>query len=191
MKSGKYVALLLMITAIFISCRQTASTNTQAADAINGWKRTFNETLPLLGHRNWIIIADKAFPWQNAGGIEYINTNEKLLPVLDYVLKQVNASPHVKPIIYRDKELNFITQDQSNGIKNFAAQSQQLFGGQPVQTLLHDSVFSQLDAASKLFKIVVLKTNETLPYTSVFLQLDCKYWDSKKEAQLREVMKEE
>ena len=57
------------------------------------------------------------------------------------------------------------------------------------QSILHDSVFTKLDEASKLFKIVVLKTNETIPYTSVFLQLDCSYWNAEKEKQLREKMK--
>jgi hypothetical protein len=46
-----------------------------------------------------------------------------------------------------------------------------------------------MDASSKLFKILVLKTNETLAYSSVFLQLDCAYWNAEKEGHLREAMK--
>ena len=65
----------------------------------SNWKQQFDEKLPLLGHRNWILIVDKAFPEQNAPGIEYIYANEDLLPVLKLVLGQVNQSTHVKPII--------------------------------------------------------------------------------------------
>jgi len=184
--------LFLIVAIAILSCNQSSSdkANQLATVATKDWKQQFNETLPLLGHRNWIIVVDKAFPQLNAPGMEIINTNEKLLPVLKYVLKQVNASAHVKPIIYSDKELSFITEDQAKGVKQFINESQQLFNGQPVQTILHDSVFTKLDEASKLFKVLVLKTNETIPYSSVFLQLDCAYWNADKEEQLRNKMRQ-
>ena len=181
--------LLLIAVMAILSCKQPLTDAAKQTDAAGkDWKKQFNQILPLLGHRNWIIVADKAFPQQNAAGMEIINTNENLLTVLKYVLQQVNASAHVKPIIYQDKELNFITEAQAKGVKQFINQSQQVFNGKPVQTILHDSVFTKLDEASKLFKVVVLKTNETIPYTSVFLQLDCAYWSAEKEKQLRKNM---
>lgn len=153
------------------------------------WKQQFDEKLPLLGHRNWILVVDKAFPEQNAPGMEYIYANEDLLPVLKLVLGQVNQSTHVKPIIYRDKELDFIKEEQAKGVTQFVRDAKTMFGTQNVQTILHDEVFKKLDAESKLFKVLVIKTNETIPYTSVFLQLDCGYWNGDKELQLRTNMK--
>ena len=186
---SKNNTLLLIAVMAILSCNQSSTDAAKQTDAAGkDWKKQFNQTLPLLGHRNWIIVADKAFPQQNAAGMEVINTNENLLTVLKYVLQQVNASTHVKPIIYQDKELSFITEAQAKGVKQFINQSQQVFNGKPVQTILHDSVFTKLDEASKLFKVVVLKTNETIPYTSVFLQLDCAYWSGEKEKQLRSNM---
>jgi D-ribose pyranose/furanose isomerase RbsD len=182
--------LFLIIAVSILSCNQPstdAAKQTEKRD--KDWKQQLDQTLPLLGHRNWIIIVDKAFPQLNTTGMKIINTNENLLPVLKYVLQQVNASAYVRPIIYRDKELSFITEDQAKGVKQFINESQQLFNEQPIQTILHDSVFSKLDEASKLFKVLVLKTNETIPYSSVFLQLDCAYWNSDKEAQLRNKMR--
>ena len=181
--------LLLIAVMAILSCKQPLTDAAKETDAAGkDWKKQFNQILPLLGHRNWIIVADKAFPQQNSAGMEVINTNENLLTVLKYVLQQVNVSAHVKPIIYQDKELNFITEAQAKGVKQFINQSQQVFNGNPIQTILHDSVFTKLDEASKLFKVVVLKTNETIPYTSVFLQLDCAYWSAEKEKQLRKNM---
>lgn len=178
-----------MTLLLFVSCKQEGTGNRQEQNTPAAtWKTTFDQQLLLLGHRNWIIIADKAFPLQNAAGMETINTGENLLPVLKYVLQQVNASAHVKPLVYRDKELNFMTGDLAVGAEQFIKESGQLFNGQPVQTILHDSVFTQLAQASKLFKILVLKTNGTIPYSSVFLQLDCAYWDAGKEASLRSRM---
>ena len=34
-----------------------------------GWKSFLRQELPILGHRNWIVIADSAYPAQNSAGI--------------------------------------------------------------------------------------------------------------------------
>jgi hypothetical protein len=54
---------------------------------------------------------------------------------------------------------------------------------------LHDTVFVKMDAAAKLFSITVLKTEEVIPYSSVFIELDCAYWGGDKEQALRKLMK--
>lgn len=154
------------------------------------WKTTLGEELPLLGHRNWILIVDKAFPAQNAPGIQVLNTGEELLPVLKYALDQISKSKHVKPIIFTDKELNFITPEMESRIEPFKNSLQEVLRGVDVQTILHESVFSQIDEASKLFKVLVLKTEGTIAYSSVFLQMDCKYWTTENENALRRLMKE-
>ena len=71
------------------------------------WEVQFDELLPLLGHRNWILVVDKAFPLQSAPGM----TN--------------------------------------------------------------------------------IKTEHIMPYTSVFIELDCGYWSAEKEATLRNLMPED
>jgi hypothetical protein len=42
------------------------------ASAQAGWKKDLSEQLPLLGHRNWVVVADSAYPLQTAPGIETI-----------------------------------------------------------------------------------------------------------------------
>jgi hypothetical protein len=112
-----------------------------------------------------------------------------MAPVLQYVLQRIDSSTHVKPIIYRDKELSFITEAQVKGVTQLKTETEKLFDGSPVQTILHDSVFTKLDQASKLFKVLVLKTNAIIPYSSVFLRLDCAYWNAEQEKELRDRMK--
>ena len=180
--------LLIIACLLLLSCGQMSHRQAILINS-NNWKQIIDEKLPLLGHRNWILVVDKAFPQQNAAGMEYIYTNEELLPTLQYVLDKVNASSHVKPVIYRDKELTYLTEEQAKGVKSFTTASEKIFNGKPVQTLLHDSVFTKLAAASKFFKILVIKTNGTIPYSSVFLQLDCAYWNSDQEAALRSTLK--
>lgn len=91
--------------------------------------------------------------------------------------------------------MKLISESQAKSVTSFRLESEKFIRMgktnlelQP-QSILHDSVFTKLDEASKLCTIVVLKTNETIPYTSVFLQLDCSYWNAEKEKQLREKMK--
>ncbi|SMD09162.1 RbsD/FucU domain-containing protein [Pedobacter nyackensis] len=186
----KMLTVLLFSTLVMLAGCQESGVKTveNTGNTDRNWKEQFNQKLSMLGHRNWILVVDKAFPEQNAPGMEYIYVNEGLLPVLKEVLKQINLSTHVKPIIYQDKELGFITENQANGVEQFVQESKTIFGNQTVYTMLHDSVFRKLDSESKLFKVLIIKTNETIPYTSVFLQLDCNYWSGEKERQLRDTL---
>lgn len=186
----KNIVLTLIIT-IGMSSSCTSPSGQTIPSEKNNWKTTLAEELPLLGHRNWILVVDKAFPAQNAPGIHVVNTGEELLPVLKYTLDQISKSTHVKPIIYTDKELNFITPELEAGIEPFKKSLHEVVNGAEVQTILHDTVFTKIDAATKLFKVLVLKTEGTIAYSSVFLNLDCKYWGGEKENVLRQAMKEE
>ena len=152
------------------------------------WKKTLETDLNLLGHRNWILVVDKAFPEQSSPGMKYIYVEQDLLPVLGQVLEVLDNSTHVKPIIYQDKELSFITEEQVSGIETFRSDAIRTLDGREVQTLLHDEVFGMLDESSSLFRVLVIKTSCTLPYTSVFMQLDCSYWGPENERTLRERM---
>jgi L-fucose mutarotase/ribose pyranase (RbsD/FucU family) len=154
------------------------------------WKTEFNTMLPLLGHRNWILVVDKAFPMQTSQGLTIINTGEKLAPVLKYVLDQIDGSTHVQPAVYHDAELNFLTSEQVQGKEAFLSSVNQVLGNLIPVPILHDSDFVKIDRASKLFRVVVLKTEETIPYTSVFIELGCKYWSGDNEKELRKSMEE-
>jgi hypothetical protein len=176
-----FTTSLLMISS---SCKTEQTGTPLKAD----WKDILQNDLHLLGHRNWILVVDKAFPEQSSAGMKYMYVEQDLLPTLEYVLQALDGSSHVKPIIYQDKELSFITEEQVQGIGQFRSDAAKLLDGRGVQTLLHDEVFGMLDESSSLFRVLVIKTNCTLPYTSVFLQLDCSYWDPENEKVLRENM---
>ena len=104
------------------------------------------------------------------------------------VLSALDQSTHVKPIIYQDKELSYVSEEQVAGIGAFRSKAAEILEGREVNTLLHDEVFRMLDESSSLFRVLVIKTSGTLPYTSVFLQLDCSYWGPENEKVLRERM---
>jgi hypothetical protein len=175
-----------LITGILTSCQQ--ANHPQPVQEASSWNQVLETDLNLLGHRNWILVVDKAFPEQSSTGMKYLYVEQDLLPTLEYVLGALDNSTHVKPIIYQDKELSFITEDQVPGIEAFRDAAARTLDGREVNTLLHDEVFQMLDESSSLFTVIVIKTNCTLPYTSIFMQLDCSYWGPENETFLRERM---
>lgn len=152
------------------------------------WQKKLVEDLPLLGHRNWIVIADSAYPWQSSPGIETLYTGADHLEVLRIVLSALEHSRHIKPVVYLDAEMKYVPEESAPGIQAYRAKLNQLLGQRMVNTLPHEEIIARLNEAGKTFRILVLKTNLTIPYTSVFLQLDCAYWSPDAERKLRETM---
>lgn len=181
-----WIILFLGFTNLLSSCTLSNQSGLEAEEET--WQEVLEYDLNLLGHRNWILVVDKAFPEQSSPGMKYLYVEDDLLPTLDYVLEALDNSTHVKPIIYQDKELSFITEEQVPGIDIFRSTADKVLQGRTVNTLLHDEVFGLLDESSSLFRVLVIKTNCTLPYTSLFLQLDCSYWGPENEMLLREQM---
>jgi len=152
----------------------------------SGWTARLKQLLPLYGHRNWIVIADSAYPSQSAPGIETIYTGQGQIEVLKTVLEQIDSACHVQPIIMLDAELDSVAEADSPGADAYRADLKNLMKGQNPNVMPHEDIIAKLDEASKMFNILLLKTDLTIPYTSVFLQLDCGYWNAEKEARLRE-----
>ncbi len=152
------------------------------------WRDVAAKKLNLLGHRNWVLVVDKAFPEQSSPGMTYLYVNQDLPGVLREVLEMVESSTHVAPVIYRDRELEYLTEEMVHGIEGFRAETERLLSGYEVRSMLHEEVFGLLDESSSLFTTLVIKTSGVLPYTSVFMQLDCAYWGPDQEKALRERM---
>ena len=89
-----------------------------------------------------------------------------------------------------DKELNFITSTQVSDINQYRDSLRSVLTNSNVELIKHDSVFVKIDKASKLFRIIVLKTEEVIPYSSVYILLDCKYWSEQKQQELETAMKQ-
>ncbi|HEX5242523.1 MAG TPA: RbsD/FucU domain-containing protein [Tepidisphaeraceae bacterium] len=164
---------------------------TDADNANQTYQQKVLSTLPEYGHRNWIVIADSAYPAQSRAGIQTVVTNSDQLKVLRTVLDDIKKMPHVTPIVYTDAELKYVPEKDAPGIDKYRKDLANVLGNRPVQSLPHEQIIAKLDEAGKTFKILILKTNLTIPYTSVFLQLDCAYWGPDAEKRLRETMQEE
>jgi hypothetical protein len=134
-------------------------------------------------------VADSAYPAQNSPGITTVETGATQLEVVQEVLRQLATCKHVAPILYVDAELKPLTDKLAPGVDHYKKDLYKLLKGRSVQGVLHGDLIAKLDEAGKTFKVVILKTTMTVPYTTVFFNLDCKYWGPEKEKQLREIMK--
>lgn len=153
-----------------------------------GWRERVNEAMPLMGHRNWILVVDSAYPLQVSPGVETIETNAGQIEVVQYVLRAMGRSIHVRPNIFMDAELKYVPDEDAPGASGYRAEIADLLRSYGVQTLPHARLIANVDEAGKQFHVLVLKTSMTVPYSSVFLQLDCKYWSAEAEKRMRAMM---
>ena len=149
------------------------------------WRKKVEGLLPLLGHRNWIAVVDSAYPWQTAAGVETVVTGAGQLEVARFVLDAVERSGHVRAVLYLDAELESLDEGEAPGISAYREGLRRQLARRQVETLSHDKIIAALDEAGKAFRVLVLKTRMRLPYTSVFIRLDCGYWDEAAEKKLR------
>lgn len=159
--------------------------STMSATSSPAWKRLLAGRLPELGHRNWIGVVDAAYPLQTSAGIETIVTGTSHLVVLKEVLGALQRSFHVRPQVLLDAELKYLSETHAPGVSVLRARLAKLLAGQSTDTLPHEEIIAKLDTVGRRFHIVLFKTTLLLPYTSVFLELDCGYWSSVAERKLR------
>jgi L-fucose mutarotase/ribose pyranase (RbsD/FucU family) len=170
------VAALLVLSSI--------AANAQQPD----WQARLAHILPLLGHRNWIMIVDSAYPLQSSAGVETLETNTDQMEVIRKVLSAIDSSIHVRPVVYMDAELPFVPEKDAPGVTAYREAIKGALAGDKITSLPHEQIIAKVDEVSKTFHVVILKTTMTVPYSSVFLQLNCKYWSDDAEARLRKAM---
>ena len=183
-KLSHYIIILIS----FLSCQQQSTqVETMNVAKQKTWEQQLDEILPVLGHRNWIIVADMAYPQQSKEGITVIYTGENQVETVKKVLGLINMAPHVKANVYLDKELDFVNEKYAKGIGKYKEELDSITGKE-VQKILHEELIGKLDRAAEMFNVLILKTDMVLPYTSVFFELECGYWSSEAENDLRERM---
>lgn len=193
MKLIKNLALIAAI--IFLgSCNLPKANETQSVieivDNASDWKTDLEAKLKLYGHRNWIVIADGAYPQQSNPAIETITIDASQLEAVEYVSNLVAKATHVDANIFVDKEMAYVAEENAKGITDYRNNLNKVLDGKPVKTMLHEDIIRELDASAKLFNVLIIKTDLAIPYTSVFFQLECGYWNGASEGELRDALKD-
>jgi hypothetical protein len=155
------------------------------------WQSLLSSTLPAFGHRNWIVVADAAYPEQCRSGIRTVVADAELMDVLEVVLAAIKKTRHVRPRIYTDLELTFVAEQDAPGISDLLTQLDKSLSRYRPQPVPHEEIIDRLDNVARTFSVLVIKTRTTIPYSSVFLELNCAYWNLDAEARLRSAIKDE
>lgn len=184
-----YKKLLLLAAITLCACNQP-KINTEApiAKEIKDWKANLEEKLTIYGHRNWIVIADGAYPQQSNPAIETITIDAPQLEAVEFVSQLIGKATHVDANIFVDKEMDFVPEKSAKGITAYRNDLNKILEGKPVRTMLHEDIIRELDASAKLFNVLIIKTDLAIPYTSVFFQLECGYWNAAAEEELRKAV---
>ena len=107
------------------------------------WKGQLKALLPLFGHRNWIVVADSAYPAQSRAGIDTIVSGAGQIEVARKVLDAIAASKHVRANIYLDQELQFVAESDAPGVSRYRTQLAELFKIAKTITLPHEQIICQ------------------------------------------------
>lgn len=179
-----FISLFILIIAMNTSCTNTP------APAEPTWNEQLAQKLPLLGHRNWIVITDMAYPLQSGNGITTLYADEPYTEVLRKVKTMIDDAPHVFAHVYHDRELDFISEGDMPGVDSLRAEMATICG-EEAQAVLHEELLKRMDEAGRLYNIVIIKTPLTMAYTTTFFELDCAYWNGTKQENLVNAMKSE
>ena len=152
------------------------------------WEDVIKDRLQLFGHRNWLVIADSAYPAQSQQGLETIVADEEQITALVKTFALLHECKHIKPTIYVDTELTFVSEEDAPGISSYQKQLTELLHGYEVRALPHEEIISRLDRVGQLFRVLLVKTKMQIPYTSIFFELECGYWNAQAEDRLRTAM---
>lgn len=180
MKKILFFFSLILISITMSSCNNHIAEQTS-------WETTLAQKLPLLGHRNWIVITDMAYPLQSGNGITTLFANEPYTDVLRKVKAQIDEAPHVFAHVYHDSELDFISEADMPGVDALRSEMAQICGSE-AQAVAHEELLERMDAAGRLYNIVIIKTPLTMAYTTTFFELDCAYWNGAKQENLVKAM---
>jgi L-fucose mutarotase/ribose pyranase (RbsD/FucU family) len=156
--------------------------------AIADWEHQLAIRLPQFGHRNWIVVADAAYPAQASPGVKTIVAGADQVHVLRKVLEGFAATRHIRANVYLDYELRFVPEKDAPGVERYKQELDALLAKSTVFRLPHEQIIQKLDQSARVFKILTIKTQMQIPYTSVFFELDCGYWNAEAEERLREAI---
>ncbi len=183
----KYTLLLgavLFLTTLLSSCYRP-----QPQEYPETWEEHLNNKMFYLGHRNWIVVADMAYPLQSGPGITTLFAREPYPAVLSRVKKMIDEAPHVFAHVYNDKELSYISEEDMPGIDTLRAEMTRICGNEVI-SLPHEELISKLDEAGRLYNVIIIKTPLSKAYTTTFFELDCAYWNGEKQEKLDKAMAE-
>jgi L-fucose mutarotase/ribose pyranase (RbsD/FucU family) len=177
--------LFLSVFILFSCTKPIPKPEEVISSTSENWQTEVEKTIQLFGHRNWIVVADGAYPKQSNPAIKTITVNASQLEVVQFVQESIEKTTHVHSTIFVDKEMAFVAEKDAKGIEKYRLELNKILNAKNLNTKFHEEIIGELDKSAELFDVLIIKTKLAIPYTSVFFQLECGYWNAEAEQNLR------
>lgn len=181
----KITVSLVILFSIFSCSKPFQQQDNSTSSKSVKWQTEVENTIQLFGHRNWIVVADGAYPKQSNPAIKTITVDANQLQVVKFVQESIEKTTHVQSTIFVDKEMAFVAEKDAKGIEKYRLELNKMLNTKNLNTKLHEEIIGELDKSAELFDVLIIKTKLAIPYTSVFFQLECGYWNAEAEKNLR------
>lgn len=152
------------------------------------WKKTIRHEMGYLGARNWIVVAEAAFPIQSRRGLRVIQIDAEIPDLVDGIEQVIEEKHHVKPRIYVTSEIAKVEYDYAPGVAYYRKELATALHGRETLSLNNDMLMQMLADTNRTYRVLVVKSRTALPYSSVFMELGSGYWDAESENVLRDAM---
>lgn len=177
----------LAVTAAFASCQQIGANILSDADLA---RKRIAPNLLQLGARNWVVIADPTCPLPAGTGIVCVNVPTNSIDTFREVLELLELGGSLVPRIWVSNELSVVPEQRAPGITNHRNELEKLLLGRFHYTVDNRIIDMQLSRAAKDFRLLYIRTNTRLPYSSIAIELDSGYWNSDAEAEVQQRLQE-
>ena len=133
----------ICLIGLATSCCNTGNTD-PGNDADTSWKTTLEQKLPLLGHRNWIVVTDMAYPLQTNPGITTLYAEEPYADVISTVDSLIGQAPHVFAHVYQDQEQTRLSEALAPGWDEYKESVSKVLGTDDVKLVPHEELIKRL-----------------------------------------------
>lgn len=171
-----YLGGVLVLIIVASSCASKSETGTIARE------------VRAMGYGNWIVVADASYPFQESEGYRTVVVDGEIPAVVDQVLIAMEEIQHTRPNFFLSRELRSVQNDQAPGIDFYRQELEKAMHGYNARELEMSLLNNLVSQTSEKFTVLVLKTQTTLPYSTVFLELDSGYWNNQAEQELRAII---
>jgi len=148
-------------------------------------KQIIQSEISQLGAHNWIIIAEAAYPIPSEAQSKVIYLDASIIEVTQLVLESIDQHGHITPRIQISRESEIVSEKIDPTIASFKQQINETLLTRNYQELPQELIDLSILESQKKYRHLILKTNSTYPYCSLFLELESGYWDGQSESILR------
>lgn len=177
-------AAAVTAAALLASCQQ--NNGPTRIELIDQTRASIAPQLQQLGARNWVVIADPTYPIPAGAGVLTMAVPSSSEDTFREVLDLLELQASLTPRIWVCNEMEAVTESLAPGIKEYRTEVNSLLSGRFCYRLDEKIISMQLADAAQKYRVLYLKTNTQLPYSSIAIELDSGYWNPDAEAEIRQ-----